>query len=78
MNIDYLDSLECKTPAEGRMLAFTLARKTIVAIQTNPEVRKELRSQHAKDTAQLIASSQVVAIELQTIAMANNYWRDEK
>ena len=78
MTIDYLESLQCKTPAEGRLLAFTLARKTIAAIQTNPEIRKKLRPQYAEDTAQLIASSQVVAIEFQTIAMANNYWKDEK
>lgn len=78
ITIDYLDSLFCKTPVEGRMLAFTIARKTIAAIQSDPEVRKELRPHYAKDTAQLIASSQVVAIEFQTIAMANNYWRDEK
>ena len=78
MTIDYLESLQCKTPAEGRLLAFTLARKTIAAIQTNPEIRKRLRPQYAEDTAQLIASSQVVAIEFQTIAMANNYWKDEK
>jgi len=78
MTIDYLESLQCKTPAEGRLLAFTLARKTIAAIQTNPEIRKKLRPEYAEDTAQLIASSQVVAIEFQTIAMANNYWKDEK
>ena len=78
MKIDYLESLQCKTPAEGRLLAFALARKTIAAIQTNPEVREKLRSQYSEDTAQLIASSQVVAIEFQTIAMANNYWKDEK
>jgi hypothetical protein len=78
MTIDYLESLQCNTPAEGRALAFTLARKTIAAIQTDPEVRKKLRPQYAEDTAQLIASSQVVAIEFQTIAMANNYWKDEK
>lgn len=78
MTIDYLESLQCNTPAEGRLLAFTLARKTIATIQTDPEVRKKLRPQYAEDTAQLIASSQVVAIEFQTIAMANNYWKDEK
>ncbi len=76
--MDYLQSLQCKTPAEGRQLAFTLARKSIAAIQTDPEVRNNLRLEYAKDTAQLIASSQVVAIEFQTIAMANNYWRDEE
>ncbi len=77
MDIDYLDSLQCNTPAEGRMLAFTLARKTIATIQTNPGIRKELRPQYANDTAQLIASSQVVTIEFQTITMANNYWKNE-
>jgi len=76
--MDYLKSLQCATPAEGRQLAFTLARKTIAAIQTDPEIRKELRPKYAKDTSQLIASGQVVAIEFQTIAMANNYWKDEK
>jgi len=76
--MEYLKSLQCATPAEGRQLAFTLARKTIGAIQTDPEVRKKLRPKYAEDTAQLIASSQVVAIEFQTIAMANNYWKNEK
>ncbi|WP_346882649.1 hexameric tyrosine-coordinated heme protein [uncultured Algibacter sp.] len=75
--MDYLKSLQCKTLAKGRELAFTLARKTIAAIQTDPQVRKELRPKYAQDTTQLIASSQVVAIEFQTIAMANNYWRYE-
>ncbi len=76
--MDYLKSLQCANPAEGRQLAFTIARKTIAAIQSDPDIRKELRPVYAKDTAQLIASSHVVAIEFQTIAMANNYWRNEK
>lgn len=75
MTIDYLDSLQCETPAKGRLLAFTLARKSIAAIQTDPETRKELRPQYATDTAQLIASAHVVALEFQTIAMANNFWK---
>lgn len=78
MDMTYLKSLQCDSPAEGRELAFTLARKSIAAIQTDSEIRKKLRHKYATDTAQLIASSQVVAIEFQTIAMANNYWRDEK
>jgi len=76
--MDYLQSLQCKTPAEGRQLAFTLARKSIAAIQTDPKLREELRPQYAKDTVQLIASAQVVALEFQTIAMANDYWKSEK
>ena len=75
MKIDYLESLQCETPAEGRALAFLLARKTIAAIQPDADIRQELRPVYSKNPEQLIASSQVVAIEFQTIAMANNYWK---
>lgn len=74
----WLKSLLTKTPQEGRALALMMSRKTIAAIQTDPEKRKKMRSDYAEDTAQLISSAQVVAIEFQTIAQANNFWRDEK
>ncbi|MDX1363325.1 hexameric tyrosine-coordinated heme protein [Arenibacter latericius] len=72
---NYLPSLITATPFEGRQLAITLARKSIAEIQTDPETRKKLRSDYATDTQQLIASAQIIAIEFQTIAAANNYWR---
>lgn len=68
-------SLITASPAEGRQLAVILARKSIAAIQPDPEIRKQLRPDYAQDTLQLIASAQVIAIEFQTIAMANNYWQ---
>lgn len=71
----HLESLITATPQEGRNLAINLARKSIGAIQTDPEIRKKLRADYAEDTAQLIASAQVIAIEFQTIALANNYWK---
>ena len=71
----WLESLITATPQEGRELAIKMSRKTIAAIQTDPEERKKLRAHHASDTAQLIASANVVAIEFQTIAQANNYWK---
>lgn len=71
----YLESLITDTPQEGRDLAIKLSRKSIAAIQTNPDVRKKLRADYAEDTAQLIASAQVIALEFQTIARANNYWK---
>ncbi len=74
----WLESLITKTPQEGRALAIMMARKTIGAIQTDPEKRKQLRPDYAEDTVQLISSAQVVAIEFQTIALANNFWKDEK
>ena len=74
----WLESLITKTPQEGRALAILMARKTIGAIQTDPEKRKQMRPDYAQDTLQLISSAQVVAIEFQTIAQANNYWKNEK
>ncbi|MBS1491362.1 MAG: hexameric tyrosine-coordinated heme protein [Bacteroidetes bacterium] len=71
----WLESLITKTPQEGRELAIKMARKSIAAIQTDPEVRKKLRANYASDTAQLIASANVIAIEFQTIAQANQYWK---
>ncbi|MEZ4945042.1 MAG: hexameric tyrosine-coordinated heme protein [Cyclobacteriaceae bacterium] len=72
---NYLPSLITATPMEGRELAIKLARKSIAAIQTDPEVRKKLRADYASDTKQLIASAEVIALEFQTIAAANNYWK---
>ena len=74
----WLSSLITKTPQEGRELAIMMARKTIGAIQTDPEKRRKLRPEYSEDTVQLIQSAQVVAIEFQTIAAANNYWKNEK
>ncbi len=71
----WLESLITNTPQEGRELAIKMSRKSIAAIQTDPEVRKKLRDNYASDTAQLIASAQVIAIEFQTIVLANNYWK---
>ncbi len=68
-------SLITQTPMEGRELAIKLSRKSIAAIQTDPETRKKLRPDYAMDTAQLIASAQIIAIEFQIIAAANNYWK---
>jgi len=71
----WLESLLTATPQEGRELAIKMARKTIAAIQTDPDTRKKLRNDYATDTLQLIQSANVVAIEFQTIAKANNYWK---
>ncbi len=63
------------SPEEGRALALAIARHTIHNIQTDLDVLKEGRSKYAENPDSLIAAGQVVAIEFQTIAAANNYWR---
>jgi hypothetical protein len=63
------------TPDEGRALAFTMARHTIHNIQPDLDLLTGGRPSYSTDPDSLIAVSQVVAIEFQTIAAANNYWR---
>ena len=64
------------TPEEGFALAVTLSRKGVTTTQTNREVLHALRPDYAHNSDALIAVSQVIAIHYQTIAAANNYWRD--
>lgn len=68
-------SLITATPEEGRALAFTLARHSIHNLQPDLDVLTAGRGVYSADPDSLIAASQVVAIEFQTIAVANNYWR---
>jgi hypothetical protein len=68
-------TLMTKTPEEGRALALLMARHMIHNLQPDLDVLKGGRPNYSTDPDSLIAASQVVAIEFQTIAAANNYWR---
>lgn len=72
----WLPSLKTATPQEGFELAARLARLGVKLTQPSAEVRDRLRASYEQDSAQLINSSQVIAIHFQTVAAANNYWRD--
>ena len=61
------------TPEEGRALA--MARHMIHNIQPDLDVLKAGRPNYATNPESLIKASQVVAIEFQTIAAANDHWR---
>lgn len=76
MTETWLPSLQTATSQEGFDLATKLARVGVKITQPSAEVRDKLRAAYEQDAAQLIASSQVIAIHFQTIAAANNYWRD--
>lgn len=71
----WLTSLHTATPQEGFELAIKLARMGVKYTQPSAEARDRLRPAYAEDANALIASSQVVAINFQTIAAANDYWR---
>ena len=71
----WLTTLKTATPQEGYELAIKLSRMGIKYTQPSAEARDRLRPAYAEDAGALIAFSQVVAINFQTVAAANNYWR---
>ncbi len=69
-------TLITKTPEEGRALAMTIARHTIHNIQPDMDILKAGRPGYSANPDSLTAAAQVVAIEFQTIAAANDYWKN--
>ena len=76
MSEAWLPSLITANAQEGFELATKLARVGVKLTQPSAEVRDRLRAAYDHDSSQLIASSQVIAIHFQTVAAANNYWRN--
>lgn len=76
MSEQWLESLRTNTPIEGWELAIKLSRMSIKIIQPDDEIRNKLRPVYAEDPDNLIASSQVIAINFQTVAAANEYWKN--
>ncbi len=76
MSDQWLSSLVTENAQQGFELAIKLSRMGIKYTQPSDEVRGKLRSDYAENADSLIASSQVVATNFQTVAAANNYWRD--
>jgi hypothetical protein len=77
MSDPWLSSLLTATPEAGFDLAVKLARNGVKVTQPDPAVRSSLRTAYDHDTAQLIASSHVIAIHFQTVSAANRYWRTD-
>lgn len=75
MSDTWLETLITETPQQGFELAITLSRRGVRYTQPDPAVLKKLRPDYADSAEGLVAASQVVAVNFQTIAAANNYWR---
>lgn len=72
MSEPWLTSLKTETSQAGWELAVRLSRMSVKVTQPSDEVRGKLRAAYDQDTAQSIASSQVIATNPQTVAAANN------
>ncbi len=71
----WLPSLITATPEAGFDLATKMSRIGVKVTQPSAEMRDKLRLVYAEDANALIASSQVIAINFQTVAAANGYWK---
>lgn len=76
MSEQWLTSLITENAQLGYELAIKLSRMGVKYTQPSVEVRDKLRPEYGDNADSLIASSQVIAINFQTVAAANNYWRD--
>ena len=71
----WLTTLITDTPQQGFELAIALSRRGVKYTQPDVEVLHKLRPDYANSADSLTAASQVIAINFQTVAAANNYWR---
>lgn len=71
----WLSSLITETPQQGFELAITLSRRGVKYTQPDVDTLKKLRPDYANNAEALTAASHVVAVNFQTVAAANNYWR---
>ncbi|WP_438462911.1 hexameric tyrosine-coordinated heme protein [Marinomonas sp. PE14-40] len=75
MSDQWLTSLLTDDPQTGYELAIKLSRMGVKYTQPSDDVRKKLRPVYEQDADSLIASSQVIATNFQTVAQANNFWQ---
>jgi len=74
--MSWLPTLLTDTPEAGYEIAIKLSRMAVKKTQPDDAARNKMRPIYANDADSLIMSSHVVAANFQTVAQANNYWRD--
>lgn len=75
MTDTWLPTLITSTPQEGFELAIALSRRGVKYTQPDMETLKALRPEYAQSADGLTAASHVIAVNFQTVAAANGYWR---
>ncbi|MEO9210131.1 MAG: hexameric tyrosine-coordinated heme protein [Ginsengibacter sp.] len=73
----WLPSLITANAQEGYELAITLSRRGVKYTQPDTEMLHKLRPDYASNADSLTAASQVIAINFQTVAAANDYWKNK-
>ena len=72
---NWITTLKTNSVQEGFELAIKLSRMGVKYTQPDMQKLKEGRKRYSEDVTNLIQSSQVVAVNFQTVAQANNFWK---
>jgi hypothetical protein len=78
MSERWLTTLITSSPQEGFELAIKLSQMGVKYTQPSAEARERLRPSYSDNAADLIAVSGVVAANFQTVAAANDYWKQRR
>jgi hypothetical protein len=71
----WLPTLSTNTPQEGFELAVKLSRLAVMVAQSCDDNGQRARPMEPDDASQLIGAAHVIALNFQTIAAANDWWR---
>jgi hypothetical protein len=71
----WLPTLKTETPQEGIELALKLSDLGYMLCQSSDESLQASRTNEKYTRSQLIAAAHVIAVNFQTIAAANDWWR---
>jgi hypothetical protein len=78
MTEQWLTSLRTATPQLGFELAIKLSQMGVKYTQPSGEIRARLRPTYSENADSLTAASLVVAMNFQTVAAANGYWKEAR
>ncbi|WP_108814917.1 hexameric tyrosine-coordinated heme protein [Loktanella sp. Alg231-35] len=74
--MSWLPTLQTETPEEGYALALKLSRMAVKMTQPDDAARARMRPDYANSADSLTMASGVVAQNFQTVAQANDFWRN--
>jgi hypothetical protein len=75
MDESWLPTLNTSTPQEGFELAVKLSRLAMMVSRSSDDDGQGTRQIQGDDVLQLIQAAHVIALNFQTIAAANDWWR---
>lgn len=74
--MSWLPTLITDTPEDGYQLAIKLSRMAVKLTQPDDEARGRMRPDYANNADSLTMASHVVAVNFNTVAQANGFWRN--